>query len=169
MRYFSIITTLLTASVGFVAAEDSSPTAAPGTAPTASSASCPAQEILDACLKSMKPQLQHCASNDWKCLCEQSNNVLTCYNNCTHHPDRDGAKQSKESYCSAAEANSALNTSTLSAATPTSTLPPSAASTTTSAATESGTNFSKGAAAGLNIEAGTLVAAAVVAGLGAAL
>ncbi|KAL4888439.1 hypothetical protein BDV59DRAFT_206139 [Aspergillus ambiguus] len=48
------------------------------TTASAGSAKCDAQDILDACLNSMKPQMENCSANDWKCLCEQSNNVLTC-------------------------------------------------------------------------------------------
>jgi len=33
--------------------------------------------IVDACLESTEPQLKACPPNDWKCLCEQSTNVLT--------------------------------------------------------------------------------------------
>ncbi|KAH8693288.1 hypothetical protein BGW36DRAFT_419310 [Talaromyces proteolyticus] len=75
-------------------------------------ATCAAQYILDACLTSTTPQLKACEPNDWPCLCEQSNNVLTCYNNCPGDSGQFGAEQTKTSYCNAAKAYS--NTSSTS-------------------------------------------------------
>ena len=41
-------------------------------------------------------------ADDWDCMCTQSNNVLTCYNNCPGDPNAFGAQQTKISYCNAA-------------------------------------------------------------------
>ncbi|KAF4950703.1 hypothetical protein F66182_18488, partial [Fusarium sp. NRRL 66182] len=62
MRLSTAIATLLT--VGLAAAHSRR-------------ATCAAQNILDACLATENAQLSSCAANDWDCLCEQSNNVLT--------------------------------------------------------------------------------------------
>ncbi|KAF7165892.1 hypothetical protein CNMCM6106_001898 [Aspergillus hiratsukae] len=158
MRSFSFAITLLVAFTGFTLAQQTS--AAAGSSP--STAPCEAQNIVDACLTSMKPQLNACGPNDWKCLCEQSNNVLTCYNNCPKSPDRFGAEQMKQSYCNAAGAYSSLSSSTATTtATTTSatrTTETAAASTTTSSAGFS-PSASEGAAAGLAVEGGGLLAA----------
>ena len=51
-----------------------------------------------------KSQFDACDSQDWDCLCEQANNVLTCYNNCPSAPDRFGYEQTKVANCNAASA-----------------------------------------------------------------
>ncbi|RLL97258.1 hypothetical protein CFD26_101175 [Aspergillus turcosus] len=163
MRSFSFAITLLVAFTGFTLAQQTSATGAVPTAGSSpSTAPCEAQNIVDACLASMKPQLNACGPNDWKCLCEQSNNVLTCYNNCPKSPDRFGAEQTKQSYCNAAAAYSSLSSSTATATTTTTsatkTTETAAASTTTSSAGFSPSE-SKGAAAGLAVEGGGLLAA----------
>ncbi|BDD55087.1 hypothetical protein MPDQ_006850 [Monascus purpureus] len=112
MRSFASLT-LLALSVSFGAVQ-----ASPAPAETSSS-SCAAQNILDACLSSTQPQLQACAQNDWKCLCEQSTNVLTCYNNCPGDSGQFGAQQTKESYCNAANAYAPSSSTTSTAATST--------------------------------------------------
>ncbi|EME84207.1 uncharacterized protein MYCFIDRAFT_195328 [Pseudocercospora fijiensis CIRAD86] len=60
--------------------------------------------IISACLGSTTPQLKACASQDWDCMCTQSQNVLTCYNNCPSDPNKFGAEQTSVSYCNAAKA-----------------------------------------------------------------
>jgi hypothetical protein len=60
--------------------------------------------IIQTCVATEKAQLDNCKPNDWDCLCEQSNNVLTCYNNCPSDPNRFGVEQTKVSYCNAAKA-----------------------------------------------------------------
>lgn len=112
MRSFASLT-LLALSVSFGAVQ-----ASPAPAETSSS-SCAAQNILDACLSSTQPQLQACAQNDWKCLCEQSTNVLTCYNNCPGDSGQFGAQQTKESYCNAASAYAPSSSTTSTVATST--------------------------------------------------
>lgn len=157
MRYSTSAITLLLALTGSTLAQQT--TAAPSTG-SSSTKQCAAQNIVDACLESMKPQLDACGLNDWKCLCEQSINVLTCYNNCPGHPDSFGAEQSKTSYCNAAQAYSPSSTSTTGTATRAS----SATQTTETAATTTTTSsgFSptpSGAAAGLAVEGGSVLAA----------
>ncbi|KAF7173604.1 hypothetical protein CNMCM5623_005859 [Aspergillus felis] len=163
MRDFTIPLTLLVAFTGFTLAQQTS--AATSAVPTAGSSSstkpCAAQNIVDACLASMKPQLNNCGANDWKCLCDQSINVLTCYNNCPGHPDSFGAEQTKQSYCNAASAYSSQSSSTATAATTTTsaTKTTETAATTTTTASGFSPSASKGAAAGLAVEGGSLLAA----------
>ncbi|KAF2864081.1 hypothetical protein K470DRAFT_51623 [Piedraia hortae CBS 480.64] len=59
--------------------------------------------IITSCLGSMNAQLQSCNQQDWDCLCEQSNNVKTCYNNCPTDPRAYAIGQQTESYCNAAK------------------------------------------------------------------
>lgn len=65
-------------------------------------------EIIDItiaqCLTTENNQLAACADQDWVCKCEQSKNVLTCYNNCPSDPRAFGAQQTSLSYCNAAAA-----------------------------------------------------------------
>jgi hypothetical protein len=60
--------------------------------------------IIKSCLGSTQPQLDACEANDWDCMCEQANNVLTCYNNCPSAPQKFGMEQTKVSYCNASKA-----------------------------------------------------------------
>ncbi|GFF39225.1 hypothetical protein IFM61606_08176 [Aspergillus udagawae] len=168
MQYFTSTITLLVAFTGFTLAQQTSTaaTAVPTAGSSSSTKQCAAQNIVDACLASMKPQFDSCGPNDWKCLCDQSINVLTCYNNCPGHPDSFGAEQTKQSYCNAAGAYSTLSSSTATATTTTTsatkTTETAAATTTTSSGFSP--SASKGAAAGLAVEGGSLLAA-VFAGL----
>jgi hypothetical protein len=94
---FSSTALFLAAAAGLVAAQTTSSAPVSG---------CGSQVdiIIQTCLATEKAQLANCSPNDWDCLCEQSNNVLTCYNNCPSSPDRFGAEQTKVSYCNAAKA-----------------------------------------------------------------
>ncbi|KAG2414074.1 hypothetical protein HFD88_003265 [Aspergillus terreus] len=136
-------TTALAAVIGLAAASQSAASVPTGTSSSSSSAKCAAQSILDACLSSLKPQLDDCPPNNWKCLCEQSTNVLTCYNNCPDHADRFGVSQQTDSYCRAYRANSALYSSssatrTSAPSTTTATGPATTADSATASATASG-------------------------------
>ncbi|PLB44001.1 hypothetical protein P170DRAFT_441439 [Aspergillus steynii IBT 23096] len=113
---FTLLTLLASCLLAVSAAETSSATSA---ATATSNAIC-AKEILQACLERMEPQLKKCTPNRWDCLCEQTNNVLTCYNNCTGHADRLTTEQQRDSYCRAAKAAS-MTVSTSTTAKPTST------------------------------------------------
>jgi len=60
--------------------------------------------IIQTCLGTENAQLNACAPTDWSCLCTQSTNVLTCYNNCPSDPNAFGSQQQQTSYCNAAKA-----------------------------------------------------------------
>jgi len=143
----------------------------------ASTASCDAQNIVDACLASTMAQANNCSDNDWICLCQQYTNVLTCYNNCPGDVDRFGTQQTQISYCNAAAPllSASSVSASLAASTRHSSLATSATATTTGAAasaTGSSANSaaaatSTGAAAqGVAVSAGGLFAVVLgIAGL----
>ncbi|OJJ49592.1 hypothetical protein ASPZODRAFT_979287 [Penicilliopsis zonata CBS 506.65] len=197
MRYFTSTLAILAISAGFAAADVSSAAVASvPTTVTTTGYKCAAQNILDSCLVTEKNQLATCEPNDWKCLCTQSNNVLTCYNNCPNHPDQFGAEQTTDSYCNAAKAAGDFSSTTAEA--PTSTVSSDSSSKTSgstatttgsadsssdsssdkddssssSSATKSVSGFSaatsQGAAPGLAIDTGSLLAVMLL-GLGAVL
>lgn len=107
-------TTGFVLAIAGLAAAQSSSTGAAGVTTTSSGASsgstaasgCGDQVdlIIQTCLGSTQAQLNACGDNDWDCLCTQSTNVLTCYNNCPSDPNAFGAQQTQTSYCNAAEA-----------------------------------------------------------------
>ncbi|KAL4930098.1 GPI anchored serine-threonine rich protein [Aspergillus undulatus] len=138
MRVLPTLSLLATAAVSVLAQQTETSTA-PGTQSTSDSDSdCPAQNILDACVDSISGQLDDCGANEWDCLCTQTENLLTCYNNCPNDPARYGINQQRTSYCNAADQLSTTTTST--SATTTS------ARTSTATETESATSTSDGAA-----------------------
>ncbi|KAL5341723.1 hypothetical protein BJX70DRAFT_24769 [Aspergillus crustosus] len=108
MRFLSALSLLATTSV-YVLAQDT-PTSTTTAATTQSTTSCDAQNILDACIQSIQIQVENCGPNEWDCLCEQTNNLLTCYNNCPLDPGRIGVQQQKVSYCNAAGITSTTTT-----------------------------------------------------------
>lgn len=105
MRYSSA---LLLAAAGLATAQSSSAAAAsPSSASSSGSSSgCGTQidAIIASCLDTTQPQVEACKPNDWSCLCDASQQVDTCYNNCPSHPDAFGQQQTTTSYCNAAEA-----------------------------------------------------------------
>ncbi|KAL3489814.1 hypothetical protein BJX62DRAFT_150408 [Aspergillus germanicus] len=109
MRFLSVAS-LLAASVSVLAQGTGTSTSSPA----ATSSSCDAQNILDTCLRSIQIQVDNCGPNEWDCLCEQTNNLLTCYNNCPNDGGRNGVQQQKVSYCNAAEAAGLLSSTTTS-------------------------------------------------------
>ncbi|KAK8228420.1 hypothetical protein HDK77DRAFT_486907 [Phyllosticta capitalensis] len=120
------------ASVGLVAAQST-----PGAAATGGA--CAAQTILDTCLASEKAKADACAGNDWLCLCDTYNSVLTCYNNCPNDPARSSVNNQVTQFCGAAAP--ALSSRSKAAETaPKTTSAPSATGT---GAAASGTNKSK--------------------------
>ncbi|KAL4954788.1 hypothetical protein BDW69DRAFT_162439 [Aspergillus filifer] len=165
MRFPSIISLLATASVCALAQETSTSSASSSQTTDDSDRSCAAQNILDACVNSIQAQVDNCGANEWDCLCEQTNNMLTCYNNCPGDPARNGVNQQRISYCNAADQLSSTSTSTTATFTRT--------STTTASETETATSTSEGAAAsetaddGVDSLRGNVVGAGV--GLGVAL
>ncbi|OXV12103.1 hypothetical protein Egran_00134 [Elaphomyces granulatus] len=100
MRFIAPVATVLMAAVGFAAAQ----TATHSASSSSSTSSCQAQPILDACLQRETPQFQACTANDWSCLCTQSTNVLTCYNNCPNDPGKAAAQSVVTANCNAASA-----------------------------------------------------------------
>ncbi|KAL2817873.1 hypothetical protein BJX63DRAFT_96673 [Aspergillus granulosus] len=116
MRFLSVVS-LLAASVAVLAQG----TETSASSPAATGDSCDAQTILDTCLASIQVQVDNCGPNEWDCLCEQTNNLLTCYNNCPRDGGRNGVQQQKVSYCNAAEAAGLLSSTTSTSATTTST------------------------------------------------
>ncbi|KXL44286.1 hypothetical protein M433DRAFT_279719 [Acidomyces richmondensis BFW] len=114
------------AVAGLAAAQTStSSVAATGTSATVSAASatstsgCGTQvdAIIASCLGTENAQLQACAANDWDCLCTQSTNVLTCYNNCPSDPNAFAAQQQNTAYCNAAKAYGSTSSSATASAT----------------------------------------------------
>jgi len=92
------------ASAGFAAAQSTAAsvaTVATAAQPTSSS-TCQAQNIVDACIADTQPQINACAGNDWICLCQQYQNLLTCYNNCPDLPERATVQNQVTSFCTAA-------------------------------------------------------------------
>jgi len=81
----------------------------------AAQARCEAQNIVDACTAQYKGRLSDCDANDWSCLCQESTNLLTCYNNCPKDSDRSGVQSQVTSYCGAASAANTSKTSSYSA------------------------------------------------------
>jgi len=69
---------------------------------TPSSSGCQAQNIVDACRKTIQGQIDSCKDNDWICLCEQYTNLLTCYNNCPESNERPPVQNQVTSFCNAA-------------------------------------------------------------------
>lgn len=95
MHFTATIATVLIATVGFGAAQTVTSSASSST----STSTCQAENILQACLKSTQPMFQGCASTDYSCLCTQSINVLTCYNNCPNDSGAVAAQENKDTYC----------------------------------------------------------------------
>ncbi|KAK7532467.1 uncharacterized protein J3D65DRAFT_671059 [Phyllosticta citribraziliensis] len=83
------------ASVALVAAQ-STPSAAP------TGGACAAQNILDTCLAGEKAKADACAGNDWLCLCDTYNSILTCYNNCPNDAARSSVNNQVTQFCGAA-------------------------------------------------------------------
>ncbi|KAL4877169.1 hypothetical protein BJY04DRAFT_198688 [Aspergillus karnatakaensis] len=131
MRFLSL-TLLATVSVSVFAQDVETSTTTTATTQQTTS-SCGAQYILDACIQTIQSQVDACGPNEWDCLCEQANNMLTCYNNCPGDPGRTAVQQQRDSYCNAAGITSTSTTST----TATSTRTSSSTSTETEATTTS--------------------------------
>ncbi|KAF2809561.1 uncharacterized protein BDZ99DRAFT_31308 [Mytilinidion resinicola] len=96
MRFIATLAVL--ASAGFAAAQTQSSLVIPK--PT--SGTCAAQNIVDACVSSIQPQITACSGTDWICLCQQYTNLLTCYNNCPGSSEGQTVQNQVTSYCTAA-------------------------------------------------------------------
>jgi len=158
MRFTTAIAVL--ASTGFAAAQTTLSSAA---APQSTGA-CDAQNIVDACVAGIQPQIAACGGNDWICLCQQYTNLLTCYNNCPGSPQGNTVQQQVTSYCGAA---APLISSSLAAA---ATMPHHSSSTPAAATTEGPAATKSGAAAksATGTAAGTTASSTGVAGVVAA-
>jgi len=99
MRFTTALAVL--ASAGFAAAQSTAASVATAAQPTSSSA-CLAQNIVDACVAGIQPQINACAGTDWICLCQQYQNLLTCYNNCPGLAARASVQNQVTSFCTAA-------------------------------------------------------------------
>jgi len=95
MRFSTAVAVL--ASAGFAAAQTTLSSAAPK-----ATGACDAQNIVDACVAGIQPQIAACGGNDWICLCQQYTNLLTCYNNCPGSSEGVTVQQQVTSYCGAA-------------------------------------------------------------------
>ncbi|KAI9376812.1 hypothetical protein BJX61DRAFT_538508 [Aspergillus egyptiacus] len=154
MRLLSTVS-VLAASVSVLAQGTETSTATA----TQSASGCAAQNILDACIDSIQIQVDACGPNEWECLCEQTNNLLTCYNNCPEDSGRFGVEQQKTSYCNAAGAFSSTTTSTTTATTAATTTTETATSTVSEAATSTtdgagAAETSDGAAGSVRVDMG---------------
>ncbi|KAF2466977.1 uncharacterized protein BDR25DRAFT_305804 [Lindgomyces ingoldianus] len=96
MRFAAVAVAALS-MFGFAAAQTTSAAAA-----KPSSGACQAQNIVDACLKTIQGQIDSCKANDWICLCQQYTNLLTCYNNCPDSASRPPVQNQVTQYCAAA-------------------------------------------------------------------
>jgi len=94
MRFASALALLV--SVSFAAAQSQTGAAAP------KATSCNAQNIVDACVAGIKTQIDTCTANDWICLCQNYQNLLTCYNNCPDSVEKSPVQNQVTSYCGAA-------------------------------------------------------------------
>ncbi|CAK4033369.1 Hypothetical predicted protein [Lecanosticta acicola] len=141
---------LLVAAAGLAAAQSSSTTAASTTASSTSTSGCGTQidTIIASCLGTTKAQLSACATNDWDCMCTQTTNVLTCYNNCPSSPDRNGVLQQQTSYCNAAKAYSSSSSSATHTGTATGTATATAGSATASSSATGSVASSSGTGTG---------------------
>ncbi|KAH9817416.1 GPI anchored serine-threonine rich protein [Teratosphaeria destructans] len=120
-----MLSLLLLALPFLTAAQSSSSTSTAAVSTTISSAvstgtsGCGSQIdiTIQTCLTQLNAQLAACATTDWDCLCTQSTNVLTCYNNCPSDPNAFGSKQQNTAYCNAAKAYPSTSTKTAANAT----------------------------------------------------
>ncbi|PYH92107.1 hypothetical protein BO71DRAFT_411247 [Aspergillus ellipticus CBS 707.79] len=113
MHFLSLFQLVFTATLAVTVAAAGAAAAATDNSPAPTSAynQC-AKNILDACLNIINPQLKNCEANDWKCLCDQSTSVLTCYNDCPSDSRHSAAADQKLQYCNAAAAYSLYSTVT---------------------------------------------------------
>lgn len=66
---------------------------------------CAAQNIVDACVAGYQDRIKGCEkkANDWICMCDVYNDVLTCYNNCPDSNMKPPVQNQVTQYCTAAE------------------------------------------------------------------
>lgn len=165
-------TALILAVAGLAAAQTTASSSS-GSSSSTSTSGCGSSIdlIIESCLGTTKSQFDACDSQDWDCLCEQANNVLTCYNNCPSAPDRFGYEQTKVANCNAASAYGTKSSTSTGTATGSASgsAPTNTAATTTAsnAAASSGTRT--GSAAAETSTEGSSAAHVAVPGLAAIL
>ncbi|KAF2210410.1 hypothetical protein CERZMDRAFT_86138 [Cercospora zeae-maydis SCOH1-5] len=127
--------------------------------------------IIESCLGTTKSQFDACAPQDWDCLCEQANNVLTCYNNCPSAPDRFGYEQTKVANCNAASAYGSKTSSATGSATGSASgsSPSNTAASTTASNAAASTSGTRTGSAAAETSSGSSAAHVAVPGLAALL
>ncbi|KAB8269918.1 hypothetical protein BDV30DRAFT_241927 [Aspergillus minisclerotigenes] len=133
----TLFTTILAGSLPLLAAAQTQATATAGTT-TSTGSKCAAQNIVDDCKERMMGQLEACGANEWKCLCEQQGNVVTCYNNCPGSAESGPEKQKQQVYCNAAKALPSSSTTVASSTASATEAKKTSSSTATSTSTSTG-------------------------------
>jgi hypothetical protein len=118
---FAVVSTVAFAGI---AVAQVSPLISSGTALVGSSSAiaaatggaCAAQDILNKCVSDTTDIVSSCAPNDYGCLCQKYQAVLTCYNNCPNDQGMAGAQAEVNSNCQAASQNPTTTASAFSAA-----------------------------------------------------
>ncbi|KAE8373652.1 hypothetical protein BDV26DRAFT_296710 [Aspergillus bertholletiae] len=132
----TLFATILAGSAPLLAVAETQTAAAAAT--NVATEKCAAQNILDDCKQRMTDQLNSCAPNDWRCMCDQQINVVVCYNNCPGSAEGIPERQKQQVWCDAAKA---LPSSSTTAASSTS------SATKTASSTSSATDTAKKASA----------------------
>ncbi|KAI2623796.1 hypothetical protein GGS21DRAFT_333351 [Xylaria nigripes] len=65
---------------------------------------CAAQAILDACLDTTEGYLVLCGSQDYSCLCDKYNAIMTCFANCPYDDRQYAISSQRDLYCMDASA-----------------------------------------------------------------
>ncbi|EPE34533.1 hypothetical protein GLAREA_10227 [Glarea lozoyensis ATCC 20868] len=81
-----------------------------------SSTACAAKGVFDACLVTGNGYLASCSSQDWGCLCQKWDEILTCYLQCPNDPGQVGALSNKTTYCNQAAISPSSTSSAVSRA-----------------------------------------------------
>lgn len=85
------------------------------TSSVGTTSACAAQPVLEACLASTQAIAAGCSSTDYQCLCQKTNDVLTCFQQCPNDPRQSSILSNKETYCADASIySSAAPTSAIS-------------------------------------------------------
>ncbi|KAE8366407.1 hypothetical protein BDV27DRAFT_125407 [Aspergillus caelatus] len=133
----TLLTTILAGSLPLLAAAQAQATATAGTT-TSTETKCAAQNIVDDCKSRMLEQVNSCEVNDWRCLCEQQGNVVTCFNNCPGSTQSTPERQKQQVYCNAAKALPSSSTKVASSTSSATETKKTSSSTTTSTSTSTG-------------------------------
>lgn len=126
--------------------------------------------IVDACVAGIQPQVDSCSTTDYSCLCNNYQNMLTCYNNCPgQDPLQSTVQQQVQQYCQDASLYGSTTTygtakSTHSVATTATAAGSAMSGFGSAAATSSSTSTPSNGAASVQVAGGAL--AVVAAGFG---